>query len=124
MFLRRVVLVAAGLVVAGLGVTFVVVGLDRAGKVAALVGAVVGVVGLGVTAWAALGGPGSTGLGGAMVRVRRTGSIRQRAMGGTNVANAGVVLRGGRASGTVDVARTGDIDQDGGGEANTGVRQQ
>jgi ABC-type antimicrobial peptide transport system permease subunit len=49
---RRTVLVIIGLLIAAASVTFVIIGLDKADKVASVVGVLVGLAGLGVSIWA------------------------------------------------------------------------
>lgn len=49
---RRAALIVIGLLVVGIGVTFLIIGLDQADKVASVVGALVGLAGLGFSVWA------------------------------------------------------------------------
>lgn len=48
---RRVVLIVAGLLVVGVGIAFLIIGLDRADKAASVIGALVGLAGLGFSVW-------------------------------------------------------------------------
>jgi hypothetical protein len=118
---RRWALIVTGILAGALGVTFVVVGLDRADKIASVVGALVAVAGLGMAVRESRGAPRPAGRAGSRVRLRRSGAVRQRGAGGTqNVANTGAVLRAGTPR-DVRIGRTGDIAQEGGGTANTGI---
>jgi hypothetical protein len=108
--LKRLWLVLAGLVLLALGVVFVIVGLDRADKIASIVGAVSGLAGLVV---ALIGAPSVM----RTVHASRTGAIRNR----RGSAVTGVQ---GPATSTADrvvAHRTGEI-EDGDGDATTGVR--
>lgn len=118
MILPRVILVSTGALVAGLGIVFFARGLDQADKIASVVGGLSGLVGLALSTLALLGA-GSQG-----IRVRRTGSVVQRAAGGTvSHATTGVEMGGSVPPGGVTAESTGDIEQDGSGDAVTGVRK-
>jgi hypothetical protein len=48
---RRALLIVAGLLIVGVGAVFLVIGLDKADKVASVIGALVGLAGLGLSVW-------------------------------------------------------------------------
>lgn len=109
--LRKVWLLLLGLALLAFGTACLIVGLDRADKIASVIGAVSGVLGL------ALSGAGSPAAF-RTVRASRTGAVRNR--------TGGSAVTGIDASSTANVdrvvaSRTGDIDG-GSGDANTGVR--
>jgi hypothetical protein len=107
-----VVLLVTALVVAALGVVFLLLRWDDANKVAAVASALGAVAAIGVAIWAAL--PARPRV---SVQVTRTGDARAV---GTGRANTGVTGRVGE--GEVSAADTGDADASSGGDANTGVR--
>jgi hypothetical protein len=109
--LKKLWLLLTGLVLVAFGVVCLVVGLDKADKIASVVGAVAGVLGL------ALSGAGTPS---ALrtVRASRTGAVR-RHTGGTAVT--GVDMPSDAGVDRVVVKRTGEIDG-GDGDATTGVR--
>lgn len=49
---RRAILMVIGLLIAGAGVAFLIVGLDQADKAASVIGALAGLAGLGFSVWA------------------------------------------------------------------------
>jgi fatty acid desaturase len=49
---RRAVLLVAGLLIVGVGIAFLIIGLDRADKTASVTGALVAIAALGFSVWA------------------------------------------------------------------------
>lgn len=106
---KRIWLVATGVVLLVLGVVFLIVGLDNADKIASVVGAISGVLGL---ALSVTGGPSAV----RTIRAYRTGDIRR---------HKGTAVTGVRGSASlkadqVVAKRTGNI-EGGDGNATTGV---
>lgn len=118
---QRVAMIVTGLMVAVLSLVFFAVGWARASTLAGMVSALVGVVGAGIAVWAAFRPSPMPGAPPGRIRVHRTGSIRQTGSG-SKTANTGVMNKSAGSGGTVEVSESGDIDQDDGGEANTGIR--
>ena len=58
--LRAVVAIATGLLLIGLGLVFLLVGLDSADQLASVVGALASVAGLGLSGWALVSGRASS----------------------------------------------------------------
>lgn len=112
---RRVVLIVACLVIAGLAVVFLVTERDESVWIATVVSALVAVAALGVALWAALP---STVRG---VRVSGTGSATA-GRGGRAVS--GYVGTAGQPPTLVDVSKTGDADATAGGNAVSGVEMR
>jgi hypothetical protein len=110
----RVAAVVTCVVVAGLGVWFVVAW-AHADRLAVVVSALAAVATVGLGVWAAVRGSGS----GWSIRVLGTGRARAGRGGGANSGVRGGIGKGG---GSVRAQNTGDADASGGGDANTGVR--
>jgi hypothetical protein len=108
--LKHFWLVLAGLVLLALGVVFLVVGLDKADKIASIVGAACGVLGL---VLGAVGSPSAA----RTIGASRTGNIRNR----TGSAVTGIQGTAKSPACRVIADRTGDI-EGGDGDATTGVR--
>lgn len=108
--LKRFWLVVAGLVLLALGAVFLVVGLDKADKIASIVGAACGVLGL---LLGMLGSPSAAHT----IRASRTGKIRNHA----GSAVTGIHSTAKPPADRVIAHRTGDI-EGGDGDATTGVR--
>jgi hypothetical protein len=113
MTVSRIAAVVTCVVVAGLGVWFVVAW-AHADRLAVVISALAAVATVGVGVWAAVRGSGS----GRSIRVSDTGKATSGQDGG---ANSGVQGASGNG-GSVRVQNTGDADASGGGDANTGVR--
>ncbi|GAA1009678.1 hypothetical protein Aple_021880 [Acrocarpospora pleiomorpha] len=114
MTVRRWVLAATAVAVAVLAVVFVVLGWERADKVASLASALAGVAAVGVALWAAW--PMASGGGG--LRVLNTGRATVR---GDGRANTGFSGRADALPSQVRVEQTGNADAGSGGNANSGV---
>jgi len=99
------------LVVAGLGVWFVLAQWDVANRAATVSSALGAVAAVGVAIWAAL-----RGAGGSSVRATRTGNATARREGSANTG-----IRSAKQSGRRTADRTGDATASDGGSANTGV---
>jgi hypothetical protein len=107
---KRWVWLAISFVVIAIGVVTISVGLDKADKLAGVIGAVVAVIGLGL----GLAGPEKP----MAVHVRRSGRIDAR---GPGYANTGVDAVGKNARYGIEVEDSGNIDSSGDGGTNTGV---
>lgn len=111
----RVVLIISCVVVAGLGVWFVVARWDQANKVATAVSALAALAAVGVAVWAGLRPAPSR----RSLMVSDTG--RATAQDGGR-AITGVSGKANRVDGRVRVERTGDAKASGGGDAITGAQ--
>jgi hypothetical protein len=100
---RRWILVGTGVAVTLAALAFALAGWSRLGAVAAVIGALAAVAGVGITAWAAVGRPAT---GPRRIEVDGSGSVR----GVRGSATTGAVIRDGSSPDEVVVRRTGDID--------------
>ena len=112
--MKRLVLLISGGVAVALGIIFVGVGLDRADKLASVVGAIAGVLGLGL----ATVGFRDSSTAPKRVTVTRSGSVRQS---GSGTTVTGVHGRGAMPH-SVEVSDSGEVDKRGDGDVTTGVR--
>jgi hypothetical protein len=108
----RVVLIVTCLVVAGLGVTFVLLGWDQANRVATVASALGAVAAVGIAVWAALPGRATS------IRASRTGTATAR--------DGGVAVSGVQGpatpAGPLHADRTGDATGTADGQATSGIR--
>jgi hypothetical protein len=111
----RVAAVVTCVLVAGLGVWFVLAW-AQADRLAMVVSAVAAVAAVGAGVWAAARGRSDSG---GSIRVSGTGKATA-GRGGS--ANSGVRGGAGRGGGSMRVENSGDADASGGGDANTGIR--
>ncbi|SCF11960.1 hypothetical protein GA0074696_2844 [Micromonospora purpureochromogenes] len=107
-------LLATGVLVALLAITFGVLRWESADRVATAVSALAGVAGVGVAVWAARSG------GRARARAGATGRATAAAGG---YAASGVDAPTGDAA-SLEVSRTGDAEATGGGQAISGIRRR
>jgi hypothetical protein len=114
---RRLVLIVVGILVAAAALIFAVIGWNRLPAAASAVSALTAIVGVGVTAWAALGGSRPPHAAARSVEVRDSGAIR----GTSTAAVSGVAIMGGPPPEQSTVERSGDID--GGTTGVTGYQQ-